>query len=127
MARKRKGLIRGSVLSALAAFAFTGVGVLATPVHAYEPWIVRTSDDNPGGKAAYVDPGDEFTVCDTDKDGYRAVGWLYGNRLDASGGSGTCKERRFNFIEGMNLKMEVCLMKGAKGAKKFCRYTWVRA
>ncbi|WP_170843122.1 hypothetical protein [Streptomyces oceani] len=131
MARTRKRLIRASVLPALAALAFTGTGVLAAPayadVEANRTWYIRTTDGDPGGSAWYSEGSNRFEVCDIDADGYRAVGWLNGNRVDAAGSAGTCKERKIGLPDGMNVKMTVCLKSGANGTSKACRSEWVRA
>ncbi|MFJ5050392.1 hypothetical protein [Streptomyces sp. NPDC088719] len=131
MARIRKELNRALALPVLAALAFTGMGVLAAPaqadVGANASWYIQTTDDNPGGSASYNSSTNRLRVCDTDADGYRAVGWLNGNRVDAAGGAWTCKERRINLPNGMDVKLTVCLKNGAAGPSKFCRSQWVKA
>ncbi|MFD4175231.1 hypothetical protein [Streptomyces anulatus] len=127
----RKELTRALTLPVLAALAFTGMGVLAAPaqadVGANASWYIKTTDDNPGGIATYNSSTNRLRVCDTDADGYRAVGWLHGNRVDAAGGLGTCNERRINISNGMDVKLTVCLKNGAGGRSKFCRSGWVKA
>ncbi|MFH8365140.1 hypothetical protein ACH4FV_36950 [Streptomyces anulatus] len=106
------------------------MGVLAAPAQAdvgASSRYITTTDGDPGGSAWYSGTTNQFEVCDIDADGFRAVGWLHGNRVDAAGTAGTCKEREINLPNGMNVKMTVCLKSGADGPSRFCRSEWVRA
>ena len=124
---------------AMTAIAVLTSFALAATAHAAD-MTIRTTDDNPGGKLEFTAQGDIVKLCDTQADGWRAVGYVIkpnGSRqymLTASR-NGTCTTKRanqgspYNLTEGTTYTFKVCLDRDNNNTSddKFCRSASMKA
>ncbi|MFC4333842.1 hypothetical protein [Salininema proteolyticum] len=127
-------------LRTLSTLAATGAAVFAftSPAAAAPDYTLFTSDDNPGGTLRFWDYGDQMDVCDSDADGYSAVGYVWdtvtGKRIYAYHvpGNGNCERRTYkdyNMVEDRLYKFKICLDNNnhSYSDDKFCKTAYYRA
>ncbi|MFD0557523.1 hypothetical protein FB566_2797 [Stackebrandtia endophytica] len=124
---------------AMAVIAIVTSFALAATAHAAD-MTIRTTDDNPGGKLEFTQNGDIVKLCDTQADGWRAVGYVIkpnGSRqyMLAASGNGNCTTKRanqgspYNLVEGTTYTFKVCLDKDNSNTSddRFCRSAKMKA